>query len=76
MYETMVCYHISQTRKQSMQRVKKGQPCPIKAKVHAGRTKQMLLALFDSKGLLCYVILCQRQEYCEGPGQLPETTED
>jgi hypothetical protein len=35
-----------------MQWVKKGQPGPIKAKVHASRTKQMLLAFFDSKGLI------------------------
>jgi histone-lysine N-methyltransferase SETMAR len=52
MDETMVCHHTPATKKQSMQWVKKGQPGPIKAKVHASRTKQMLLAFFDSKGLI------------------------
>jgi histone-lysine N-methyltransferase SETMAR len=52
MDETMVCHHTPQTKKQSMQWVKKGQPGPLKAQVHASRTKQMLLAFFDSKGLI------------------------
>ncbi len=30
----------------------KGSPGPIKAKVHAMRKKQMVLAFFDSKGLI------------------------
>jgi hypothetical protein len=31
---------------------KKAQPGPIKAKVHANRSKQMVLAFFDNKGLI------------------------
>ncbi len=53
MDETMVCYHTPKTKKQSQQWIKKGQPGgPTKAKVHASRTKQMLLAFFDCKGLI------------------------
>jgi histone-lysine N-methyltransferase SETMAR len=52
MDETMVCYHTPQTKKQSKQWIKKGLPGPIKARVHASRTKQMVMALFDSKGLI------------------------
>ncbi len=32
--------------------LKRGQPGPVKAKVHTSRTKQMLLAFFDSQGLI------------------------
>ena len=35
-----------------MQWLPKGQPGPIKAKVHATRTKQMVLCFFNSKGLI------------------------
>jgi hypothetical protein len=52
MDETMVSYHTPQTKRQSKQWIEKGKPGPIKAKVHASRTKQMLLAFFDSKGLV------------------------
>ncbi len=52
MDETMVSFHTPETKRQSRQWIKKGQPGPIKAKVHASRTKQMVLAFFDSKGLI------------------------
>jgi hypothetical protein len=52
MDETTVCYHTPQSKKQSQQWIQKGQPGPIKAKVQASRTKQMLLAFFDNKGLI------------------------
>jgi histone-lysine N-methyltransferase SETMAR len=52
MDETMVSYHTPQTKRQSKQWIEKGKPGPIKAKVHTSRTKQMLLAFFDSKGLV------------------------
>jgi histone-lysine N-methyltransferase SETMAR len=51
MDEAMVSYHTSETKKQSKQWIEKGQPGPIKARVHASRTKQMLLVFFDNKGL-------------------------
>jgi hypothetical protein len=35
-----------------MQWLPKGQPGPVKAKVHGTRTKQMVLAFFNSKGLI------------------------
>ncbi len=47
MDETMVSYHTPQTKRQSKQWIKKGSPGPVKAKVAASRTKQMLVAFFD-----------------------------
>ena len=52
MDKTLVSYHTPLTKKQSKQWILKGQPGPIKAKVQASRTKQMVLAFFDSKGLI------------------------
>jgi len=52
MDETMVSFHTPQTKKQSKQWIPKGQPGPIKARVHSTRTKQMVLAFFDAKGLV------------------------
>ncbi len=52
MDETMVSYNTPQTKRQSKQWIKKGLPGPVKAKVAASRTKQMLVAFFDKKGLV------------------------
>jgi hypothetical protein len=52
MDETMLCYHTPQSKKQSQQWIEKGLSGPIMAKVQASRSKQMLLAFFDSKGLI------------------------
>jgi hypothetical protein len=52
MDETMVSYHTPESKKKSKQWIKKGQPGPRKVMVHASRTKQMLMAFFDSKGLI------------------------
>jgi hypothetical protein len=52
MDETMVSYHTPETKKQSKQWIPKGQPGPLKARVHASRTKQMVVAFFDSRGLI------------------------
>jgi histone-lysine N-methyltransferase SETMAR len=60
MDETMVSYHTHQTKRQSKQWIEKGKPGPIKSKVHASRTKQMLLAFFDSKGLVYTHIVPKR----------------
>ena len=57
MDESMVCYHTPKTKKQSKQWLKKGLPGPIKAKVHACRTKQMVMAFFHSKGLIYTLII-------------------
>ncbi len=48
----MVSYHTPETKKQSKKWIAKGKLGPIKAKVQASRTKQMILAFFDSKGLV------------------------
>jgi histone-lysine N-methyltransferase SETMAR len=52
MDETMVSFHTPETKKQSKQWIEKGKPGPIKARVHASRTKQMVMAFFDSRGLI------------------------
>jgi hypothetical protein len=52
MDETMVSFHTPETKKQSKQWIAKGKPGPIKARVQASRTKQMILAFFDNKGLV------------------------
>ena len=52
MDESAVSFHTPETKQQSKQWLKKGQPGPIKARVHASRQKQMLLAYFDAKGVI------------------------
>ena len=52
MDESAVSYHTPETKEQSKQWLKKGTPGPIKARSHATRTKQMVLAFFDNKGLI------------------------
>jgi hypothetical protein len=47
-----VSFYRPETKQQSKQWLPKGQPGPIKAKVQASRTKQMVLAFFDSKGII------------------------
>jgi hypothetical protein len=47
-----VSYHTPQTKRQSKQWIKKGSPGPVKAKVEASHTKQMLVTFFDKKGLV------------------------
>jgi hypothetical protein len=76
MDETMVCHHTPETKKQSMQWVKKGQPGPLKARVHASRTKQMLLAFFDNKPHCPQGFACERQIHCQGPGQLSQAAQE
>ena len=57
MDETAVSFHTPETKRQSKQWVKKGMPGPVKAKVHASRTKQMVLAFFDSRGMIyCHTV--------------------
>jgi histone-lysine N-methyltransferase SETMAR len=52
MDETMVSYHTPQIKRQSKQWIKKGSPGPVKAKVAASCTKQVLVAFFDNKELV------------------------
>jgi [histone H3]-lysine36 N-dimethyltransferase SETMAR len=52
MDESAVSFHTPETKQQSKQWVKKGQPGPIKARVHATRSKQMVLVFFDSQGVI------------------------
>jgi hypothetical protein len=52
MDESAVSFHIPEMKQASKQWVKKGQPGPRKATVHATRTKKMVLVLFDTKGII------------------------
>ena len=52
MDETMISLHTPELKRQSKRWVPKGQPGPTKALVHASRNKQMVIAFFDSKGLI------------------------
>jgi hypothetical protein len=52
MNKTMVSYHTPSTTRRSKQRIKKGLPGSVKAKVHVSRTKQMVLVFYDSKRLV------------------------
>jgi hypothetical protein len=58
MDESEVSYHTPETKRQSMQWIKKGSPGPIKAKVQASRTKQMVLAFFDQQGMIFTPTMC------------------
>jgi histone-lysine N-methyltransferase SETMAR len=51
MDESAVSFHTPETKQQSKQWVKKGQPGPLKAKVHASRTKQVLV-FFAAKSVI------------------------
>jgi hypothetical protein len=51
MNESAVSSHTPETKRQSKQWVKKGQPGPLKTKVHPSRVKQMVLVFFDVKGV-------------------------
>ncbi len=52
MDESAVSFHMPESKQQSKQWLVKGSPGPIQAKVHATRKKQMVVAFFDSKGLI------------------------
>jgi hypothetical protein len=60
MDKTMVYYHTPKTKRQSKQWIKKSLPGPAKAKVLASHNKQMVLAGFDSKGLMYMHIIPKR----------------
>ena len=52
MDESAVSFHTPETKAQSKQWLPKGAPGPIKARVHASRKKQMILAFFDNQGMI------------------------
>jgi hypothetical protein len=51
MDESALSIHKPETRQQSKQWLEKGVHGPVKAKVHATRTKTMVLAFFHSQGV-------------------------
>jgi hypothetical protein len=52
MDETMVSYHMPEMKKQSKQWIPRGQPGPLKARVHSSRTKQMVMAFFNLRAMI------------------------
>ena len=52
MDESSVSFHTPKTKAQSKQWLPKGTPGPTKARVHASRRKQMVMAFFDSSGMI------------------------
>jgi hypothetical protein len=52
MDESAVSFYTPETKQQSKQWMPKGQPGPIKAKVQASQTKQMVLVFFIAKGIM------------------------
>ena len=52
MDETSVAFSTPETKRQSMQWVKKGSPGPIKARRHTSRRHQMVVTFFDRAGLV------------------------
>jgi hypothetical protein len=50
--ESAVSMHTPETKRQSMQWLKKGAPGPVKAKVVATRAKQLVLTFFGDKGMV------------------------
>ena len=52
MDESAVSFHTPESKRNSKQWLKKGSPGPIKARVQASRSKQMVLVFFNSKGVI------------------------
>jgi hypothetical protein len=52
MDETLVSYYTPETKRMSKEWTLKGKPGSLKAKVQASRSKQMVFAFFDSRGLI------------------------
>ncbi len=50
--ESAVSMHMPVTKSQSKQWLKIGTPSPVKTTVHASKTKQMVMAFFDSQGMV------------------------
>jgi hypothetical protein len=74
MDEPAVSFYTPETKQQSKQWVKNSQPALLKAKVHASRTKQMILVFFDAKGVI-YTNLVPKGQlllHPDCPGQIPE----
>ncbi len=49
MYETLVSYFTPETKRMSKEWTLKGKPGPLKAKVQASRSEQMVFVFFDSR---------------------------
>ncbi len=66
MDETMVSYFTPETKRMSKEWTLKDKPGPLKAKVQASRSKQMVFALFDSRGLI-YLHIVPRSATINAP---------
>ncbi len=59
MEETLVSYFTPETKRMSKEWTLKGKPVPLKAKVQASHSKQLVLAFFDLRGLI-YTYIASR----------------
>ena len=66
MDETLVSYYTPETKRKSKEWTLKGKPGPLKAKVQASRSKQMVFAFFDSRGLI-YTHIAARSATINAP---------
>jgi hypothetical protein len=66
MDETFVFYFTPETKRMSKEWTLKGKPGPLEAKVQASRSKQMVFAFFDSRGLI-YTHIASRSATINAP---------
>jgi hypothetical protein len=66
MDETLVSYFTPETKRMSKEWTLKGKPGPLKAKVQASHSKQMVFAFFDSRGLI-YTHIASRSATIKAP---------
>jgi hypothetical protein len=66
MDETLVSYFTPETKRMSKEWTLKGKPGPLKAKVQASRSKQMVFAFFDLRGLI-YTHIASRSATINAP---------
>jgi hypothetical protein len=65
MDETMVSYYTPETKRMSKEWTLKGKPGPLKAKVQASPSKQMVFVFFDLLGLI-YLHIAPRSATISG----------
>jgi histone-lysine N-methyltransferase SETMAR len=66
MNETLVSYFTPETKRMSKEWTMKGKQGPLKAKVQASRSKQMVFVVFDSRGLI-YTHIASRSATINAP---------
>jgi hypothetical protein len=67
MDETLVSYYTPETKRMSKEWTWKGKPGPLKAKVQASHSKQMVFTFFYSRGLIYIYSHCPRSATINAP---------